>query len=514
MQAVARKHHQTRGMELEIQKKLDSCRTLPTLPAVATEVVRLSRNDNTDLSEMSRVISRDPAIAAKLLSTASSAIYLTRAGAPTTIQQAVMRLGGNTVMTLALSFSLVRARGSSGTFDYSRFWKRSLASATAARCIAEFTKVNAEEAFLAGLFQDVGVLALHEAVGARYTEVLETAGADHLRLERIERELLGADHREAGAWLAQKWKLPAYLEHTTRGSHNPESIDGPGAFPELTHTVAVSGYVAEIWLGVSDRTEATRQAAECAKLWLGMGGEGFTKVLFNVARAMPEISRLFEMPVDESAVAATLDEARDALVRVSLQNAQTAIRAEANATQLAKQKEEAESQARKDALTGLFNRGHFDAHVQAAFDSAKELHRPLTLVLCDLDHFKSVNDRFGHQAGDAVLQSFAKVVLRCVRQLDVPARYGGEEFALILPGTDRAGAAIAVERLRRLLEKQDMPVGGGRAINVTGSFGVATMDADFQPADTAELIRAADEAVYAAKRDGRNRTVMHRPKKD
>ena len=496
-------------MERQILVKLEACKTLPTLPAVAAEVVRLSKDDDTDAAELSRIVSRDPAIATKLLSTASSAIFLTRAGAPSTVQQAVMRLGANTVMTLALSFSLARLRGTQPAFDYGRFWKRALLSGTAARAIAEVTHCNADEAFLAGMFQDIGILALHEALGASYGELMASAGADHLRLERLERESLGVDHREVGAWLAKRWQLPAYLEHTTRGSHNPESVSGPGAFPAHTRAVAVASFVAEIWLNTTDRQETTRQAAECARMWLKMSGEDFTKVLLSVSKAMPELSRLFEIAIDQDTLMATLDEAREALVRVSLKNAQTAIQAEHHVHKLSKQKEEAESQARRDALTGLFNRGHFDVQLRLAFDAALELGRPLSLIFCDVDHFKGVNDKFGHQAGDAVLQTMGKVVMRCMRQLDIPVRYGGEEFAIILPATDRAGAKIAAERLRKVLEKQEMMVGGGRAINVTASFGVATMDAKFQPEDAAQLVKSADECVYAAKHAGRNRVVAH-----
>jgi two-component system, cell cycle response regulator len=490
-------------------EKLEACKSLPTLPAVATEVVRVSRNENMDVGELSRIVMSDPAIATKLLSTASSPIFLTRAGVPTTIPQAVMRLGANTVMTLALSFSLSRLRGTQPAFDYGRFWKRALISGVAARATAEVTHCNPDEAFLGGMYQDVGMLALHEALGASYGELVASCKLDHLRLERVERESLGLDHREVGVWLAQRWKLPPYLEHTTRGSHNPVSISGPGAFPAHTRAVAVSGFVSEIWASGADRGEATRQAAECARMWLNMGGEAFTKVLQSVARAMPELSRLFEIPIDESALASTLDEARDALVRVSLKSAQTAMNAEASVHQLSKQKEEAESQARRDALTGLFNRGHFDTQLKLAIDAAHELGRPLSLVFCDVDHFKAVNDKFGHQAGDSVLQSFGKVILRCMRQLDIPTRYGGEEFAIILPATDRAGARIAAERLRKMFEKQDMMVGGGRAINVTASFGIATMDKDFQPEDAAQLVKVADESVYAAKHAGRNRVHAH-----
>ncbi|MDB4988218.1 MAG: diguanylate cyclase [Myxococcaceae bacterium] len=497
-------------MEPAIQLKLEACRTLPTLPAVATEVVRLSRSDDTDAGELSRVVSRDPAIATKLLSTASSPIFLTRAGAPTTVQQAVMRLGANTVMTLALSFSLARLRGSQPAFDYGRFWKRALLSGTASRAVAEVTHTNTDECFLAGMFQDIGILALHEALGGPYTDLLATAGHDHLRLERMERESLGVDHREVGSWLAKRWQLPGYLEHSTRGSHNPESVSGPGAFPAHTRAVAVSGFIAEIWLGSAEnRQEATRQAAECARMWLNMNGEVFTKVLVSISGSMPELSRLFEIPIDPASMADTLDEARDALVRVSLKSAENAIQAENNVHKLAKQKEEIESQARRDALTGLFNRGHFDTQLRVAFDSALELGRPLSIIFVDVDHFKSVNDKHGHQVGDNVLQNVGKVILRCVRQLDIPVRYGGEEFAILLPATDRAGAKIAAERLRKQLEKQEMMVGGGRAINVTASFGVATMDPKFQPDDAAHLVKAADECVYAAKHAGRNRVVAH-----
>lgn len=489
--------------------KLEACKTLPTLPAVATEIVRLSNNDDTDVNELSRVVMSDPAIATKLLRTATSPMFLTRAGVATTVPQAVMRLGANTVMTLALSFSLARLRGTQPSFDYTRFWKRSLVSGTAARAVAEVTHINMEEAFLAGMFQDIGMLALFEALGAPYGELLAGAGVDHLRLERIERESLGLDHREVGAWLATRWKLPAYLEHTTRGSHNPESIAGPGAFPGHTRAVSVASFIAEIWVGNSDRQEATRQAAECARMWLAMGGEAFTRVLTTVSRSMPELSRLFEIPIDESSMAATLDDAREALVRVSLLSAQSAIRAEANVTQMAKEKKEVESLARRDSLTGLFNRGHFDTQLRGAMDSAHELGRPLSVIFCDVDHFKSVNDKFGHQVGDTVLQGFGKVIMRCMRQLDVPTRYGGEEFAIILPATDRAGAKVAAERLRKSLEKQEMMVGGGRAINVTASFGVATMDKDFQPSDAAGLVKMADDSVYKAKHAGRNRVCVH-----
>ena len=497
-------------MDAKIQAKLETCKTLPTLPAVAGEIVRLCQNEQADVTALAALIVKDAAIATKLLSVSNSVMFMGRAGAATTVSQAVMRLGKNSVMTLSLSFSLARLRGSSSEgFDYQRFWKRSLIGATAAGFLGELARADREEAFLGGMFQDIGMLALQEALGEKYGEVIRPAGHDHLMLERLEREGLQTDHREVGAWLARKWKIPDYLVHTTIGSHNPLSHDVARLHETLVKCVALSGFVADVWAGGEDRNAATHQAAECARVWLNMGGEAFLRLLTKVAKAIPELSRLFEIPVDERSIGGTLDDARDALVNISLRNAQSAQVAEANVQEMAKQKEAAETQARSDALTGLGNRGHFDAQLNNTFQGARDLQRPLSVIFIDVDHFKNVNDKHGHQIGDAVLQNLGKLLLRCSRQLDIPARYGGEEFAIILPGTDRAGAALVAERLRKMVEKADVPIGGGKVLQITASFGTATMDAKFMPAAPAELLKAADECVYAAKRGGRNRVVNH-----
>jgi two-component system, cell cycle response regulator len=161
-----------------------------------------------------------------------------------------------------------------------------------------------------------------------------------------------------------------------------------------------------------------------------------------------------------------------------------------------------------DPLTGVFNRGYMNTHLPDEIVRARRYGRPLSVIMCDIDHFKRVNDTFGHQAGDAVLQHFATGLRQLVRtNVDWVARYGGEEFIVVLPETTMEGASSAAERLREHVEGLVISF-EGRDIRITASFGVAGRDrvsgADLRPET---LIADADTCLYRAKDEGRNRVI-------
>jgi diguanylate cyclase (GGDEF)-like protein len=160
-------------------------------------------------------------------------------------------------------------------------------------------------------------------------------------------------------------------------------------------------------------------------------------------------------------------------------------------------------QAVTDELTDLANRRRFMEVINLEVARAGRLESPLTLVLFDLDHFKQINDRFGHQVGDAVLRSAAAVIRGRVRETDISARVGGEEFAVLLPGTDLSGGQSLAENLRLDLSRLvEVP---GQDWRVTASFGVA----EFVPGEVADtLIASADRALYQAKESGRDRVCV------
>ncbi len=172
----------------------------------------------------------------------------------------------------------------------------------------------------------------------------------------------------------------------------------------------------------------------------------------------------------------------------------------------------------RDPLTGLYNRRYFQDRLTHEVQRARRHGRPLGLLIVDIDHFKQINDTYGHQAGDEVLRSIALLLVNQTRATDITARYGGEEFVAVLPETDAHGALRVAEKLREsvavtpLYHLEQGFLGelprpdDAAAITCTISIGVASFDAK-RMADASELVRAADEALYAAKQAGRNRVM-------
>jgi diguanylate cyclase (GGDEF)-like protein len=159
--------------------------------------------------------------------------------------------------------------------------------------------------------------------------------------------------------------------------------------------------------------------------------------------------------------------------------------------------------ANRDGLTGLYNHRYFHEQLSQDFLRARRYHEDLSCVLLDIDFFKKFNDTYGHQTGDVVLRALAEVIERSIRASDLAARYGGEEFALVMYHTDQLAALEAAERLRHMVENHAVK-DNGNLLRVTISVGVATFPHE-KIHDAKELIECADQALYKAKENGRNR---------
>lgn len=167
----------------------------------------------------------------------------------------------------------------------------------------------------------------------------------------------------------------------------------------------------------------------------------------------------------------------------------------------------------EDPLTGVFNRRYLERRLGDEMARTKRYGQELSVLMFDIDRFKQVNDTYGHQSGDMILTSLGQLALGDVRQTDIVSRYGGEEFLVILPSTGLQESSKAAERLRRRVEEYRFPIvptdDGEETIDITVSLGVAATSGEVESGE--QLIKAADEALYRAKEEGRNRVCLAEP---
>ncbi|MCG6118751.1 MAG: diguanylate cyclase [Aquimonas sp.] len=236
--------------------------------------------------------------------------------------------------------------------------------------------------------------------------------------------------------------------------------------------------------------------------------------LDTVAQAMEEMGRSLQLEFATRArMLKELQRSRDAL-ETRVEERTLALREEAQRTrealaELEQSKLELDRRANTDALTGLANRGHLDLRLRKELARAQRSGQALSVVLVDIDHFKQINDRFGHAQGDTALREVAHCLQMATRPNDLAGRWGGEEFLLILPGTDSTGASALGERLREtvdlLLVNGVQPIDAVPDLRLSITLGVACWNREETPE---ALIARADQALYAGKQSGRNRVVV------
>lgn len=493
------------GMKEPLLERVLRSQRLPSLPAVALEVIDLVQRPDVNLNDIAEVIQNDPALSSKILKTVNSSFY-GQSKAVSSISHALVVLGLNSVKTLALGFTLVtnlKQVGDDG-FDHVHFWTRSIFSATATKALAkQINLVQQEEAFLGGLLQDIGMLALYEVVGQPYGEILKAAADDNNSLVAIEQKTFQVDHTQIGAALAESWRLPPLLVAPIRFHESPDQADAP--LLPLVRCVVLGNHAADVFICHEASGEALESYLSLAKQWFGLQRNIVEPLLKDIHRQTAEMRRLLDLPTGELGNPdAILTRANEALMHITLQT-------EHQTTQLRRENELLNEQINIDSLTDVANRRRFNEYIVEQFNLACDQQTPLSLLFFDTDHFKSFNDTYGHQTGDRVLVEFAAVLKRAAADKGLTARYGGEEFAIILPGMDRRTAAMLAEQVRQEVMQASVESDEGEQLHFAASVGAATfVDNCFSCPD--QLIKAADQAVYAAKAAGRNCVRVFVPK--
>ena len=497
-------------MTPELEKKLQSCPSLPTPTPIAVQIITLANEPEIDLHRFIGILNCDPALASKILRTANSPLYSypKKIG---NLHQAVMVLGLNATISLALSFSLMQSLQTSrgAGLDYALYWKRALIAGTACRVLGTacgFTEN--EELYLSSLLQDLGMLALDQVFPDLYS-IPELDQACHASIISQEHQRLGMNHAAVGGWLLTQWNFPDRLRLAVTGSDDPTRIPPQDTRAKFAYCVSLSGKIAEIFLRES-QGDYLKIVKEEAYTWLKISPETLMEVLETTQSLLPETEKLFKTDLQTwTDPQAILEQARESLLLRSLQSLKEVQELQINTATMEAQFQNLEETHRHDPLTGTLARAYLDQYLATSFEQTLAKEECLTLVFGDLDKFKSVNDTYGHQAGDSVLQSTARLLLSQVRTTDVVGRYGGEEFVLILPKTSATGAEIVCERILYAFRNTTHEIAKNQHITVTISLGIATHTPEHPYPNITALLHSADEAVYRSKTLSGNRYTFY-----
>jgi diguanylate cyclase (GGDEF)-like protein len=491
----------------EIEAHLRRSVNFPSPPGVATHIIELAQDPEIEMGKVAKALSMDSALSTKVLRIANSPLYAQRRKSEN-LRQALVVLGLNATLTLALSFSLVKSLrgGKSNGLNYKFYWRRALLAATAARALGDAMRQSlAEEIFLAALLQDVGMLALDQAMPDLYRDG-EKLQRDHAALAEHEKKRLQVDHAHVGGWLMKNWHLPERLYRAIENSHQLEMTQSTDSARVFDRCVALSGPVTDLFL-LDPEQRQFAETALCAERSLGLDKMAFGQVLGTIGAMIPETEAIFEAELlSKQHPELILEQAREVLMLRSLHALREINTLRASPDAAPTQPLELEEETRRDSLTGVYNRAYLEQFLTREFENSTRHKWPLSVAFVDLDNFKQINESFGQQAGDRVLQATARILRGNTRETDLIARFGGEEFVVVLPATDAETAHSICERIVMAFRNTGHVVGSHHA-KVTVSVGCATHGNQIQFGNYADFVKAADQALYTAKTRGRNRSV-------
>ncbi len=488
---------------------------LPSPPAIAIRILDTVRRDNFSFRELAHIIESDPALMAKILKMANSSYY-SFARKVTNIETAISLLGTHAVKNIALSFVICAdmERNANRGFDFDLYWRRAITAAVAADLTARLVGLATQDIFVTALLQDIGVIVFNASMPERYHLTMNENLAGQAPLYQLERDCFGFDHQELGAELLNCWRLPEEIWLPIRYHHRSDPV--PEHYRRQVEILQLSDALSAIYHGNSSvaKVGMVRNRLKSA---FGIHREAADKLIDDVANKALEILAPFDVsPGTMQPFSTILQEANEELSNLNNSYELLVIelkQAKENAEKLANELHLANARlhelAFRDALTGLYNHRFFQEALDKELDRSKRYQHEFSLVMFDIDHFKKVNDTYGHPIGDRVLAAVSRSAEQTARSSDVVARYGGEEFAVILPETDFKGAQVLAERLRGGIEQLQIEV-DGVTIKATISVGFTSYRPGARIPEKGAIIGMADKALYIAKQSGRNRVQAMR----
>ncbi|MEE2751605.1 MAG: GGDEF domain-containing protein [Myxococcota bacterium] len=490
-------------------------REIPAPPAGMYMIIKSAGDPEVSLQQLGQLVAREPSFTVELLRVANSAFFALEKEVRT-VKQATVKLGARSVRNLAVAHAVrsTTAKLDLGAFDGNLFWEDSLRRAVCCRVLAETAGFeDPMEAFTVGLIQDIGTLFL------AYLNPQHARAIQNLRVQpgnrRLEEEkrLCGTGHPEKFAEIASSWQFPSDLVDAVRHHHVPESQPGDRRDKRLGQLAHAADAMADIIQTKSTGTTVRyaqgllESLPSRAPLKLDTLGEQLqTEMVHAASEVQIHIGR-------QPNFAELVSEANVSLVQITddyeqlTQQLQALLEEKEELTrQLQRANSKLQQLASTDPLTNLANRRSFTEALNNCIDQV-ERGEPLCLILCDVDHFKDVNDNHGHGVGDEVLRVIARRLELNVRPRDLVGRIGGEEFAILLPDTGPSMGKIVAERLRRAIEAEEVAFDRTLRVRITASFGGTSKSPGAGDLTADQLLSSADHCLYQSKENGRNRVT-------
>ncbi len=492
-------------MDHDLLEEVLSCPTLPSLPAVAIEVIELTRDVNVEMDKLAATIQNDQGLSAKVLKTVNSSYYGLRKKCGT-IRQAIVVLGLSTVKSLTLGFSLVSSidlKDKVG-FDHNEYWRRGLFTGVASRSIAKVGCPDfQDEAFLGGLLQDVGMVAMYETLGDRYVRILEQTGGDHRKLAGFELAEFELQHPDIGAMMATRWKLPEELIQPVKYHERPSA--GPsGELGLLVRAVGLGNIVADA-LTSEDKQPIMRRYYKRAKEWFNFTDEQADSIFKEVTAGTKEMAKLFDVdPGELPDTDQLVKDARDQALRLAIEEPASKSNSECLEDLFL-------DSPKFDQDTGLLNSTAYEAVLNRSFGQATSSAEPLTLVRIGFERETTEAPRRPLELRKLV--SGASALLRkhfgdgggFIARLDI------ESFAVLVPNSSRVVVTRTSEAFRVEFEQacQDWQITGKTYV------GIAYYDHSTAGAyeRVEQLSAAAARAMKASAQSGGNCIKVFTPKK-
>ena len=407
---------------------------IPSPPSVAAKLLDLVTQPDPDVSEIVRVLSADPTLSARLITYCNSPIIGSKRVIGS-LQQAVMVLGMRTIRLLSLSFSLMETKGQSD-FDYGLFWRRSLALGIASKRTREQFSGNGDEAFLLGLVFNVGQIGIGNTFPEKVIEIAgESALTTGLTVQQ-EEDTFELNRYQVGAKMLENWNFPS------------EMVDFIAEFQtdavsEQDKQMVVSQLMADLLLSEAVTEELIAEVRGQASDLLDLDHDQFGELFDLIVADWKSYESIFNYKAIEfDSIEEMEAKAKESMLQISL-GMETEIQ------RISVEKEELAETALVDSLTKLKNRAAYDAELADTITYQAKLGKGVGLIVIDIDHFKSVNDTYGHATGDEVLRSVGQCLSANVRTYDNVYRFGGEEFVVVVLDCDSENLKGITEKIQK-----------------------------------------------------------------